>query len=240
MDKFVLEKGMPPSWYKSNERGVYISKLHPQRHYCSLKGMIEDVPARVQVKYLVADKEVWSEFKLAAETSSNELENSEWGIHFNIRVEFAQEYGNCQFIAFFNGPRLMLLPLFLNKEIDKDVVEAMEKCFCLFDYIQSKAMKEKHRTEKVRRQAQKKEQTSSNTHQAPGSIKITNGIHYFYKYEEKTETAHHMNCELWSVRGHYRHYKSGKVSYIAPYQKGKARKEKIAPGHVYEIVEAAK
>ena len=240
MDRFVLEKGMPSSWHKSDERGAYISKVHLQRHYCSLKGIIEDVPARVQVRYTVADKGVWSEFKLAAGTSNKELESSEWGIHFNIGVKFAQKYGNVQFLAFFNGPRLMLVPLFLNKEIDKGVVEAMERCFYLFDYTQSKAMKEKHRIEKVRRQAQKKEQVTSNApeaHQAPGSIKITDGIQYLYKYEEKEEAVRHMTCELWSVRGHYRHYKSGKVSYIAPYQKGKARKEKIATGHIYEIVE---
>lgn len=31
------------------------------------------------------------------------------------------------------------------------------------------------------------------------------------------------HCEAWGVRGHYRHYKSGRVVYIAPYCKGENR-----------------
>ena len=34
-------------------------------------------------------------------------------------------------------------------------------------------------------------------------------------------TAWH--CPAWGVRGHYRHYKTGKVSYVKPYVKGKNR-----------------
>ena len=30
-------------------------------------------------------------------------------------------------------------------------------------------------------------------------------------------------CDAWGVRGHYRHYKSGRVSYVAPYVKGANR-----------------
>lgn len=32
-----------------------------------------------------------------------------------------------------------------------------------------------------------------------------------------------ITCPCWGVRGHYRHYKSGKVVFIAAYQKGKDR-----------------
>lgn len=32
-----------------------------------------------------------------------------------------------------------------------------------------------------------------------------------------------ITCPCWGVRGHYRHYKSGKVVFIKPYQKGKNR-----------------
>ena len=41
-------------------------------------------------------------------------------------------------------------------------------------------------------------------------------------------------AECWSVRGHYRHYKSGKVVYIKPFEKG-ANKGKIVPKK-YDIV----
>lgn len=41
---------------------------------------------------------------------------------------------------------------------------------------------------------------------------------------EKTVIEHrkyHRTCERWSVRGHFRHYKSGKVVFIESYEKGK-------------------
>lgn len=39
---------------------------------------------------------------------------------------------------------------------------------------------------------------------------------------------HIINCPCWSVRGHYRHYKSGKVVFIKNYEKGK-EKGKVKP-----------
>lgn len=35
--------------------------------------------------------------------------------------------------------------------------------------------------------------------------------------------AREITCPVWEVRGHMRHYKSGKAVYIAPYRKGKER-----------------
>ena len=38
----------------------------------------------------------------------------------------------------------------------------------------------------------------------------------------RRESAVHIwHCPAWGVRGHYRHYKTGKVSYVKPYVKGK-------------------
>lgn len=34
---------------------------------------------------------------------------------------------------------------------------------------------------------------------------------------------HHITCEAWEVKGHFRHYKSGKVVYVKPFQKGKGK-----------------
>ena len=39
---------------------------------------------------------------------------------------------------------------------------------------------------------------------------------------------HIINCPCWNVRGHYRHYKSGKVVFIKNYEKGK-EKGKVKP-----------
>lgn len=38
-----------------------------------------------------------------------------------------------------------------------------------------------------------------------------------------------ITCPVWTVRGHMRHYKSGKTVYVAPYRKGKERDNPTAP-----------
>lgn len=42
-----------------------------------------------------------------------------------------------------------------------------------------------------------------------------------------------INCDCWGVRGHYRHYKSGKVVFIKEYKKGKNRENKEPKGKEY-------
>lgn len=47
--------------------------------------------------------------------------------------------------------------------------------------------------------------------------------------------THKINCPCWSVRGHYRHYKSGNVIFVENYKKGKDR-DKIEPkGKTYTV-----
>ena len=42
------------------------------------------------------------------------------------------------------------------------------------------------------------------------------------------------HCPAWEVRGHYRHYKSGKVVFVNPYTKGKLRNQGV-PGREYDL-----
>lgn len=51
------------------------------------------------------------------------------------------------------------------------------------------------------------------------SMKIKSSPEYIKKIRSRRRI-----CSLWSVSGHYRHYKNGKTVYIAPYLKGKNRK----------------
>ena len=37
----------------------------------------------------------------------------------------------------------------------------------------------------------------------------------------RENAVHTWHCQAWGVRGHYRHYKTGRVSYVKPYVKGK-------------------
>lgn len=55
------------------------------------------------------------------------------------------------------------------------------------------------------------------------------------EYVRKTASIHTWHCPAWGVRGHYRHYKTGRVSYVKPYVKGKnkaayAGREYTLPG----------
>lgn len=47
--------------------------------------------------------------------------------------------------------------------------------------------------------------------------------------------THTINCPCWIVRGHYRHYKSGKIVFIKSYEKGKEKDKMDARGKVYVI-----
>jgi hypothetical protein len=41
--------------------------------------------------------------------------------------------------------------------------------------------------------------------------------------------------DCWDVRGHYRHYKSGKTVYIAPYEKGADRNKGVKQGKMFKL-----
>lgn len=46
---------------------------------------------------------------------------------------------------------------------------------------------------------------------------------------------HKINCPCWEVRGHYRHYKSGKVVFVPSYRKGKQRDTAQPKEHEYYV-----
>jgi hypothetical protein len=55
------------------------------------------------------------------------------------------------------------------------------------------------------------------------------------KYEKHmNHNRHNMTCEHWEVKGHFRHYKSGKVVYIKPFSKGKNKNAKVE-NRVYSL-----
>lgn len=57
-----------------------------------------------------------------------------------------------------------------------------------------------------------------------------------YNGEVKAAAKHHnITCDSWNVKGHYRHYKSGKVVFIAEYKKGKNRENKDTNDREYRL-----
>ena len=50
------------------------------------------------------------------------------------------------------------------------------------------------------------------------------------------ESGHHnIQCPCWEVRGHYRHYKTGKVVFIPSYKKGKDKDKAEPKPHEYYL-----
>lgn len=45
--------------------------------------------------------------------------------------------------------------------------------------------------------------------------------------------THKINCPCWSVRGHYRHYKNGRVVFVKSYEKGKEKGRTKPKNKVY-------
>lgn len=55
------------------------------------------------------------------------------------------------------------------------------------------------------------------------------------KYEKHiNKNRHNIKCEHWEVKGHFRHYKSGKVVYIKPFSKGK-NKDSKTENRIYKL-----
>lgn len=54
-------------------------------------------------------------------------------------------------------------------------------------------------------------------------IKI--GDQIILHYENDGQRKYERHCDGWNVRGHYRHYKSGKIVFIKPFKKGSGTNE---------------
>jgi hypothetical protein len=56
------------------------------------------------------------------------------------------------------------------------------------------------------------------------------------EYVNRNRREFNITCECWNVRGHFRHYKNGKIVWVAEYEKGKKRNTNShVAEHVYSI-----
>lgn len=94
----------------------------------------------------------------------------------------------------------------------------------MFSIIQNRLLQEKDDFEVAEKRVRKK------SHGKKTSRKGGRKVRLLKTYTLVRDTPIHINhkhgkitCPCWGVRGHYRHYKSGKVVFIEAYQKGKDR-----------------
>lgn len=104
------------------------------------------------------------------------------------------------------------------------IINAIKLCISLNErtreYIMSKSFE---RTTVVKNKKINKNRTTSkrnNKSKKDDTIFLLNDI-IAYTCANETGIKHNITCDCWTVRGHYRHYKSGKVIFIGDYRKGK-------------------
>lgn len=122
----------------------------------------------------------------------------------------------------------------LPPETQKGIVDYWPSILALWAKIQNDAFKCKKRIirlEKVEKPEDKKRKTKTvnNNVSQNKPIILSPGITYSISSGEPRSFTRH--CEAWMVRGHYRHYKTGKVVYVRPHKKGKGRLKQT----VYEL-----
>ena len=124
----------------------------------------------------------------------------------------------------------------LHKRIIADSMEFWEYLLITFVLINLYILSDPEKTVDIEeREVRKKSKYQSKRSQKnPHKVRLVRT----YRLKKKWKTAvkkriHEITCLAWGVRGHYRHYKDGRVIFIKPYVKGKKRDE--YQGKIYEL-----
>lgn len=138
----------------------------------------------------------------------------------------------------------------LDEVTQRYFLDMAQPVLCLFARVQSDALKCQRKILKVQRRAQEEprepqeRQEKKPVKKTPAAretpLVLSPGISFSVAREDSLPRQFQRHCEAWSVRGHYRHYKSGRTVYIRPYRKGKGRLKdtdyKSIPGSLYGTV----
>lgn len=124
----------------------------------------------------------------------------------------------------------------LYEEIQQMAFNAAQLITCIMEYIMTaKRDKVFKRSETAKRKLE-----SKNREQKEYNKKVFLLDEIVEYVNENGLTAsengtHKINCPCWSARGHYRHYKSGKVIFVENYKKGKERENKKPKNKTYTV-----
>ena len=113
--------------------------------------------------------------------------------------------------------------------------------FCLIQYVMLHGA-EKVSFHKEYRKALKPARASQLVapYTQPGKVRVLDisaTAEEVREYVRRESAVHTWHCPAWGVRGHYRHYKTGKVSYVKPYVKGKNKN--ACQGREYALPDGA-
>ncbi len=146
---------------------------------------------------------------------------------FNIKQINLEEHTGEKFIYSFFEFYELLASVIEQREKDENYktnFKEMQTCF-MFDfvsYVVYKAMNQE--TVLVEETERRYTGTGSKKNTAGKKDIVYSLTDCVRKYSRHINHCKHVyTCEHWEVRGHYRHYKSGKVVYVKPFEKGKNR-----------------
>lgn len=127
---------------------------------------------------------------------------------------------------------------YIKREIADDFqIETETMCILAYVHYIMTAKREKvtkakgNQNQKVNKQKNKQRQHDKKVYLLDEIIEYVNGNGLTIS----KNGTHKINCPCWSVRGHYRHYKSGKVIFVKEYTKGKDRENTKPKDKTYTV-----
>ena len=122
------------------------------------------------------------------------------------------------------------------KEYNKAVVDEVRHLTALLDGIMS--VPRKKETKKAVGSNKTPKTEKKDYHYKPKTVFLLDDIVEYINENGMSRTNHTRNamkCPCWGVRGHYRHYKSGKVIFVKEYKKGKERANTEPKDKIYTV-----
>lgn len=142
-------------------------------------------------------------------------------------------------------PRCPYTVIANDADFDSNLYDTLE--FELLDYISDyilstmaiiTLMGEERARKKVRKNNASPSETKSNSKGSSLKKKVyllDDIVEYVSEQYIENHGHHTINCPCWEVRGHYRHYKSGKTIFIPSYKKGKEKDTAMPEPRQYYI-----
>lgn len=146
-------------------------------------------------------------------------------IVFDFSVKRDGEFFQTQFIAFAVDNRIVIVPSDSMRKLLIGVFDwkgAGVSFLRVFCFIQKRMLDEKSLIKKVKKvDGQGLSKNNPNVKHLTNPVRVID-IQYRYVYEpHESERCYTRHTDSWGVRGHYRHYKNGKVVFVSPHTRGK-------------------
>jgi hypothetical protein len=124
-----------------------------------------------------------------------------------------------------------------NEEILKETMDLFANHMYFICILEQYIMNKSYERKAIQKESFCIKPNRSNGKKKGSKKKITQFLlNDIVEYISHSGSKHDITCECWVVRGHFRHYKTGYITWISSYEKGKARNtNKKLNDNVYKI-----